>query len=426
MNEDREDMTIKTGLEESDVSDYEVNLSPAAEDEDTSDNDAAGDEAGVGRRRGAIYFLLGLLFGMGIVMPAAQLAGLGRFVPEESYKYYENLNSEYGKYAEIMRLIGEDPLAKNEVGSISDDELKALVASTGDPYAQYFTAAEYLDFEKTYLDDYVGIGVGVLEEDGNIVIKSVFRGEPAEEAGIKAEDILKTIDGKEPKDVDDAVAMMSGDAGTTLMLGIQRAGELMEFEVTRREVKQESVAFKKAEGHENIGYIMIAAFRKNTEREFKNAVKDLKSEGCDRFIIDLRGNGGGLTDTSIAIADYLLPECKIMSEKKKDGTEIVKNSKESSAGLEYVVLTDGDTASASEILTAAVKDNKGGKIIGSRTFGKGVTQLSRKFKDGSAIKITNTEYFRPNGKPVNGVGIEPDIETGAEEAYDRAIEELEK
>ena len=154
------------------------------------------------------------------------------------------------------------------------------------------------------------------------------------------------------------------------------------------------------------------------------AVKDLKAKGCTKFILDLRDNGGGLTDPSIEIADYLLPACKIMSENTKDGSETVYNSKASSEDLDMVVLVNGNTASASEILTAALQDNKAVTVIGTKTYGKGVTQMMHQFSDGSAVKLTVTEYFRPSGETVNGVGITPDIEAEGEAVLEEALREL--
>jgi carboxyl-terminal processing protease len=186
------------------------------------------------------------------------------------------------------------------------------------------------------------------------------------------------------------------------------------------------VEYKVYEGHPDVGYISISTFRKDTAKDFKLAVRDLEAEGCDKFIIDLRENGGGLTNESLKIADYLLPACRIMTETTKNGKETVHNSKASSADLNCVVLVNGNTASASEILSAAIQDNDAGTIIGSKTFGKGVTQVTKKFRDGSAIKITSTEYFRPSGDKVNGVGITQDIETDDSGAMDKALEVLEK
>ena len=170
----------------------------------------------------------------------------------------------------------------------------------------------------------------------------------------------------------------------------------------------------------SVGYIRISLFSKNTDKEFKNAVKDLKNKGCDKFILDLRDNGGGLTDISVEIADYLLPACKIMTDVTKSGSETVYNSDDKSADLKLVVLVNGNTASASEILTAALKENNAATIIGSRTYGKGVTQISRMFSDGSAAKLTVSEYLTPKGNHVNDNGIEPDIVfTKSDSFFDR-------
>ena len=218
--------------------------------------------------------------------------------------------------------------------------------------------------------------------------------------------------------------MITGEAGTKVTLTIKRGDETIDFDLNRQKIETDSVAYDTVKDHPEIGYIVISSFIKGTDDDFKMAVKDLKAKGCTKFIIDLRDNGGGLTESSIEIADYLLPACKIMSENTKDGSETVYNSKASSADLDMVILVNGNTASASEILAAALQDNKAGVVIGTKTYGKGVTQMMRKFSDGTAVKITVTEYFRPNGGTVNGVGITPDIEAEGEEVLEEALREL--
>ena len=378
------------------------------------------------RRRFILPFILGAVCCALVLLALTEIFGLGKIVTKEKYRYYRDLEDNYGKYAEIMRLIDEDPIAKSDAGGISDEQLKEMIASTGDPYAEYFTAEEYDEFLKRYAGEYVGIGVGVVQDGGDVLVMGVFEGSPAEKAGIVNGDVIAKVDGKIPADVDDAVDMISGDPGTPVTVTIRRDGEELEFEMKRAKIDQDSVEFYRVDGSEDTGYIRIASFITDTDKDFKAAVKQLKDEGCTKFIIDLRNNGGGLTDASIEIADYLLPSCRIMSETTKSGAETVYSSKPGSAGIDYVVLVNENTASASEILTAAIQDNNGGKVIGSKTYGKGVTQSTHKFRDGSAVKITATEYFRPNGEPVNGVGITPDIEAADDEAMDKALEELAK
>ena len=372
----------------------------------------------------AAGFLLGIIVCLAAVLLCTQVLGMGRFVSEKDYDYYTDLDDSYGKYYEIMKMIGEDPIAQREPDEISDEELKEIVGSIGDPYAEYYTASEYAELEKRYLGEFVGVGIGVVQDGDNIVIMTVFDDTPAAEAGIMPEDIIEKVDGKKPADVDDAVQMITGEAGTKVTLTIKRGDETIDFDLNRQKIETDSVAYDTVKDHPEIGYIVISSFIKGTDDDFKMAVKDLKAKGCTKFIIDLRDNGGGLTESSIEIADYLLPACKIMSENTKDGSETVYNSKASSADLDMVILVNGNTASASEILAAALQDNKAGVVIGTKTYGKGVTQMMRKFSDGTAVKITVTEYFRPNGETVNGVGITPDIEAEGEEVLEEALREL--
>lgn len=427
----REKEAVKTGLDLSDTQDYDVFAGSAEESfvEEVSEKNTSGSGKGL---KGVAAFTAGFIACLVVLFVLCYVFGLGGFLSQKQFDHYKELIDKYGKYEEIMQLIEDDPIAEYDAEEMDDAKLKEIVSSIGDPYAEYYTAEEYDDFLKKYLGDYVGIGIVVTDEDGNVVIKSVLKDTPAEEAGLKGGDIIKAIDGKEPADTNEAIDMISQEAGTRVVLTIVRGDETLEVPATCARIEQDSVYYTEYKDEEaglddtNIGYIAITAFREDTGNEFKLAVRDLEGEGCDRFIIDLRENGGGLTKSSIAIADYLLPECRIMTEVSKNGNEKVYNSKASSAGIDYVVLVNGNTASASEILSAAIQDNSGAVIIGEKTYGKGVTQISKRFKDGSAIKITSTEYFRPNGGKVNGVGITPDIETDAEDAFDKALEELEK
>lgn len=373
-----------------------------------------------------IFFILGVICTLAVLGVIYSVQNFGRFVTQDKYDYYKELDDNYGKYNKILEMIGEDPLVEETPGAIDDAKLKELVASTGDPYAEYYTKEEFAEFEKHYDSDYVGIGVSVTDEDDRVVIKQVLEGGPAEDAGVKPEDVILEINGEKPKDSSDAVSLIGGESGGLVELKILRGEEELDFSMNRTKIENYSVEYRRLEDADGVGYIRISSFLKGTAKDFKLAVRDLKNEGCDKFVIDLRNNGGGLTDESIEIADYLLPACKIMSEVTKNGEEKVFNSKASSADLDMVILTNAETASASEILAGAIQDNKAGLIIGEKTFGKGVTQLTRKFKDGSAVKLTVTEYFRPNGSKVNGEGITPDVEVPSDEALSRGIEELGK
>jgi carboxyl-terminal processing protease len=241
---------------------------------------------------------------------------------------------------------------------------------------------------------------------------------------MQAGDEIIRVDGVVPENIDDAVSRMTGEEGTKVTVTVKRGDKEIDLKMKRAAINLDSVAYSVSDKDPKVGYITIAVFAEDTADEFKEAVKELQDKGCDKFIVDLRNNGGGLTHASLDIADYLLPECMIMTEINKDGSEKEYKSDKSAADLDMVVLVNENTASASEILTAAIKDNKAGTVLGTKTYGKGVTQMSRQFTDGYAIKLTITEYLTPNGDHVQGKGIEPDIEATDEDILDKAMEEL--
>ncbi len=376
-----------------------------------------------------------IAFLMGAVVSAILIVGIAFIFDEndntvlisnEDYEYYKELADKYGKYNFILEMVEADPLAETTPEAITDEDLKQILANSGDPYAKYYTEEEYKAFTKSLTSSYVGVGIVIADSDDGIVVLGVMEDGPAEEAGMKPGDIIVKVDGDTPEDSGEAVDMISGKAGTAVTITISRDGEKSDLKMNRAEIEQNSVSSSQLDEDETVGVIQITSFVEGTADDFKLAVKELKNKGCDKFILDLRNNGGGLTDESVEIADYLLPECKIMTEKNKAGEETIYNSKASSADLDVVVLVNENTASASEILAGALQDNNAATIIGKTTYGKGVTQGTHQFSDGTAIKITITEYFRPSGKTVQGVGITPDIEASNDDILDKAIEELDK
>ena len=406
---------------------YEENISEIQEE--PVQHEPAPDEEGGGSRAGRfiLTFLMGVLFTLVIATGILWLGkGHFRLITGEQIDYYQNLEETCGKYYETLKMIGDDPLVDKDLAEFTDEDIREIVKtiSDQDPYAQYFTKEEYEAFLNSFVGDYVGVGIGIVNVDDKVTIKSVFNDGPAEEAGIKMDDVIVRVDGKEVKSVEGAVSLITGEAGTSVTITVLREGQEMDFTLERAKLDQESGIYYEREENPEIGYISIISFVKETDADFKMAVKELENKGCNRFIIDLRGNGGGLTDSSVKVADYLLPSCTIMTDVLKDGTETVYSSEESSAEIEYVVLVNEYTASASEILTAAIQDNHGAKIIGTKTYGKGVTQSVHKFNDGSALKYTVSEYYRPNGDKVQGIGITPDIKADNDNIMDKAFKEL--
>lgn len=373
-------------------------------------------------------FITGILLGMVLLVGVVMLTG-GRLLLPSQNEYYKGLDRAYGKYYELITMIDEEALADYDPQKITDKVLKKVVAGLDDPYAEYYTAEEYEQFQKKYAKSYVGIGVAVGEKDGKVYVGNVTADSPAEEAGIKAGDIIVAVDGAEVDGVDDACNRIAGENGTEVKVTVKRDDKKQDFVMNRGKVINKSVEYRELYPQHHIGYIAISGFKKNTANEFRLAVKDLKNADYDKVIIDLRGNGGGSTESAYKLADMLLPECEILSYVNSKGEKTVQKSDASTLGIKYVLLVDENSASASEMVAGAVKDNKGGKLIGCTTYGKGVTQITRKFRDGSALKITIEEFFRPSGKKINEVGIEPDIEIDPhdnEAIMKRAVKELKK
>ena len=380
------------------------------------------------RRRGRLKligaFAAGFAACIAVFAVLLYAADLGRIIPTEDYEFYDDLSEKYGKYYVIMEMIENDPLATKTPEGITDESLKELVAGLGDPYAEYFTPEEYEEFARRFRGDYVGIGILVAEREDGLFVEQVYEDGPAYGAGMEAGDEIVRVDGVTPTGIDDAVSRMTGEAGTKVTVTVSRAGEELDLTMKRASINLDSVAYAVSEDDPEVGYIRLVTFADDSDDEFKDAVKELEKKGCDKFILDLRDNGGGLTDVSIEIADYLLPKCRIMTEVTKDGSETVYSSDQKSADLDLVVLVNENTASASEILTAALKENGAATVIGTRTYGKGVTQITRRFSDGSAIKLTETEYLTPKRNHVNEIGIEPDIEADDDDILGAALEAL--
>ena len=365
------------------------------------------------KRRGFLLpFLLGAFCCALGLFAATELFGLGKFVSKDDYAYYRDLDDSYGKYYEIMRLIDEDPIAEKGSGKIGDEQLKEIVASTGDPYAEYFTAAEYAEFMKRYSSDYIGIGIGVVQDGDDITVISVFEDTPASEAGIENGDVIIKIDGKTPADVDDAIDMLSGKPGTPVTVTFRRGGDETEVKMNRAKIDQDSIKYYKVDGTDDVGYIKIASFIEGTDKDFKAAVKELKKDVCTKFIIDLRDNPGGDVDVTLSIADMFISNSNLLSISYKDTsknvTYVANNGVTVSPDVEVAILVNGGTASSAEIFSSAMKDNGRAVLFGTQTYGKGVMQVISSFGTGYT-SITTASFVGPAGKTIHGEGVEPDF-----------------
>ncbi len=303
------------------------------------------------------------------------------------------------------------------LGEVNDDDLKegaikGFVEGLGDPYTEYISKEEMEEYMQDTLGNYVGIGIYMVldEEEGKIKVLSPMKGSPAEQAGIQPGDIIETVDGETytKEEMSEVSNKIKGKEGTTVKIGIKRGEESLEFEVKRENIKVNPVEGKVLEN--NIGYIQFSSFDETTAEDFNAKYEELQKQGIASLIIDLRNNGGGLVDQAIDIADlFVEKDTPLLYEVDKDGNEeVTKAEKDVTITMPTIILTNENTASASEILAGALKDLGKAKIVGTKTYGKGVIQEILTLKDGSGIKITTEEYQTPNHNKINKVGIEPD------------------
>lgn len=322
------------------------------------------------------------------------------------------------KISVVKKMITEYSLFEPDEKKISDYASMAMAAAVDDPYTAYYPKEDFSSYRDNLVSSYVGIGalIGADAKNDCLVVVSCYEDSPADKAGLKSGDILLTVDNETfgASELTDATMLIkNGEAGSKVNISVERDGKRINFEITRDAVIKQSV---KSELMEGTGYIRITGFEskseeneKDTYDEFCEHLEALNSAGMEKLVIDLRDNPGGDLRVVCKIADKLLPEGIITYTEDKRGKRETINSDKEEMNLPMAVLVNGGSASASEILTGALKDYKKATIVGETTFGKGIVQTVYPFSDGSGISITTAKYYTPNGVCIHGVGIEPDV-----------------
>ncbi len=311
----------------------------------------------------------------------------------------------------LKNVVDKYYLGDTDEQKMSESAAKGYIEGLEDEYSEYITEEEYAEFSQEIYGSFVGIGIyfGKNTNDEMMVV-STIENSAAEKAGLQSGDIITKVDDYEvttDSTTSEVSAKIKGEEGTKVKMEILREGEKMTFEITRENVK---LHYVKAEVLDNnIGYITVSSFDEGTADEFKNKLEELQSKNVKSLIIDLRNNGGGIVQEATQIADYLLDkDQKIIITKDKQGKEEITLSKEDKiTDLPVVVLVNGYTASSSEILASALKDNNRAKVVGTKTYGKGVIQNVYRLTDGSALKLTTHEYYTAIGNKINKLGITP-------------------
>ncbi len=320
----------------------------------------------------------------------------------------------------LKSLLDKNFLFDYDEKDLYEGSLKGMFANLGDPYTQYYSKDEFSKLMETLDGRYKGIGVLVqASKEGFIKVVQVFDASPASEAGLKEGDYIIKVEGKEysADQMEEAVAIMKGEEDTNVKITVRRMEEDgknfkdIDMEVARRDVKVDTIDESLMEIRDKkIGYIHIKSFDDVTGEDFEASYKKLKDAGMEGLVLDLRNNPGGSLDVCLDIADKFLDKGVIVTTEDKQGEVITEESDEEKDDIPMTVLVNENSASASEILSGALKDRDRAKIIGKKTFGKGIVQKLFPLDDGSGAKITISEYHTPSGAKINKVGVEPDIE----------------
>ncbi|MBM7550075.1 S41 family peptidase [Peptoniphilus gorbachii] len=324
-------------------------------------------------------------------------------------------NENFGKVIVLEKYLRENYLYNKDIKdeNLEAGLLKGLVAGLADPYSQYLTSDEMKKLSETTTGKFQGIGVIISpDEDGTVTVISPIKGSPADRAGVESGDKILKINGKDfsAEKINEASKEMRGEKGTTVKILLLKKKNLKtkEVEIKREEIKIDSIIKNKIG---DIGYIGITMFDEETGKDFVKALNELTKEGVKGIILDMRGNPGGVVDAAVEIGDAILPKSTFVTLKDNKG-EIVQDYKldDKYNDIKMVVLVNEGSASASEILSGAIRDLDRAKIIGKTTYGKGVVQNVISLPEGDGLKLTTSEYFTPKGKSINKIGIKPDIE----------------
>jgi carboxyl-terminal processing protease len=367
----------------------------------------------VWRRRIKFGLAALLIFAAGAVVGGGKVSFTNRYATENG-SLPNSLD-----YSSVSQVYAS--LRDNYDGKLTEKQLlnglkAGLAESTNDPYTEYFTAAEAKDFDNQLNNTFSGVGAELgKDKSGNLVVVSPIAGEPAAKAGLKAGDIITTINGQSTSGmaVDEAVAKIRGKAGTVVILGLVRVDKPLTLKITRQNIQVPSVETKILPG--NIGYINIRTFGDDTATLMNKAAKRLHDQHVGGLILDLRGNPGGLLSAAVDTASQWLPDGKTILQEKRGSVVVDSYSSTGQhllVGVPTVVLIDGGSASASEITAGALHDNKAAYLIGQKSYGKGVVQQIINFNDGSELKVTVASWYRPNGQNINHRGITPDKKVG--------------
>jgi carboxyl-terminal processing protease len=364
----------------------------------------------------AIGIVLGMLIALGGAVFAHREAPVAamRALPAAATSKSPLTGAETAQIAEVLERVQREYVDNVEHPALIDDALRGLVGGL-DPYSSYLDAEEYADLRVATAGTYAGIGIEVSTADRALRVVRPFRDSPAAVAGIQSGDMISAIDGTPVEsDLDAAMARMRGPSGSKVVLAVTRAGSALPlvFTVERAQVDVHSVMLMRLDG--GFVYARITGFSDTTASDFASGLARLRRDMGTRprgVLIDLRNNPGGVLESAVEVADQMLEDGVIVTADGRTPAarfSMTATPGELLTGVPVVVLVNGATASAAEILAGALQDHHRALLLGRRTFGKGLVQTVMPLSSGRAIKLTTSRYFTPSGRSIQGRGIDPD------------------
>ena len=300
---------------------------------------------------------------------------------------------------------------------IDDDKMadaiyKGIIDGLGETYAAYYNKEEFKQIQESTSGIFCGIGAYISTDTktGIVSIVKPMKNSPAQKAGVEAGDVIYAVDGKEVTgmEISKVQALVKGEKGTKVELTLIRDNQQKKVKVTRDEIQEDTVAYQMLPG--KIGYVQVTSFEQVTPEQYNDAIKALEKKGQKGMIIDLRDNGGGLLDAAVSMADRILPKGLVVYSKDKDGKKQEFFAEDQDAFEKpLAILVNENSASASEVFSGAIQDEKAGTLVGAQTYGKGIVQSMFDLGDGTGLKMTTAKYYTPKGRDIHGKGLTPDV-----------------
>lgn len=374
-----------------------------------------------------IYKIIMLMVLVSFITFLLTTIGMQQYFKGDTKNTQDTITSELKNF---RRIIDKYYLGEVDDEKLKEGAIKGYIEGLNDPYTEYISKEDMKDYLEDTMGNFVGIGIYMVKDTktDKIMVLSPIKNSPAEKAGVQPGDyIIKVNDiTYTAEQMTEASNKIKGEEGSTVKLELLRGNETITYEIKRENIKVNPVESKVLQN--NIGYIKFSSFDEDTAEDFKKKYEELNKQGIKSLIIDLRNNGGGIVTEALEIADYFTPKDSILLYEvdKNNKEEIEKSKNDAIINMPVIILTNENTASSSEILAGALKDLGKAKIVGTKTYGKGVIQEVLSLPDGSGIKITSEEYLTPNKTKINKVGIQPDVEIKLPETVKNILDVEEK